>query len=184
MAIKIPLDTLGRDSLRLWTRWLMAALRNDARRLAGLREPSAAMPAQALVGVTYRCDSRCSHCAIWRDYIQQPELAAQEMTLAEFERFLDRNPQLAQVVTTGGEQFNRDDIVDFWLAMDRRGQRTSCATNAIEADRIIERETFLLSRLSGRHLRNLGVSLDGTETVHDRIRGVKGNFASAWRLFQ
>jgi uncharacterized radical SAM superfamily Fe-S cluster-containing enzyme len=78
------------------------------------------VPAQALVGVTYRCDSRCSHCAIWTDYLKQPELASQEMTLAEFEQFLDRNPQLAQVATTGGEQFCRDDIADFWLAMDRR----------------------------------------------------------------
>ncbi|MBM3887677.1 MAG: radical SAM protein [Verrucomicrobia bacterium] len=183
-AINPSFNTLGRDSLHLWIRWLAAALRNDARRLCGLREPSRAMPAQALIGVTYRCDSRCSHCAIWADYLKQPELAAQEMTLAEFEQFLDRNPQLTQVVTTGGEQFCREDIVDLWLAMDRRGQRTSCATNAIEADHIIERETFLLSRLSGHHLRNLGVSMDGAETVHDRIRGVKGNFASAWRLFQ
>ena len=142
------------------------------------------MPAQFLVGVTYRCGSRCSHCAIWTDYLKQPELATQEMTLAEFEQFLDRNPQLAQVVTTGGEQFCRPDIVDFWLVMDRRSHRTSCATNAIDVDHIIERETFLLSHLSGRHLRNFGVSLDGTEEVHDRIRGVKGNFASAWRLFQ
>jgi MoaA/NifB/PqqE/SkfB family radical SAM enzyme len=160
-------------------------LRNDARRcLRRSPGPSPAMPAQFLVGVTYKCDSRCTHCNIWADYLKRPQLETSEMTLAEFERFLDGNPQLIQVVTTGGEQFNRSDIVDFWLAMDRRGQRTSCATNAIETDHIIERESFLLERLSGRHLRNFAVSMDGLEEVHDRVRGTPGNFARAWRLFQ
>jgi MoaA/NifB/PqqE/SkfB family radical SAM enzyme len=106
------------------------------------------------------------------------------MTLAEFERFLDGNPQLIQLATTGGEQFNRDDIEEFWLAMDRRGLRTSCATNALDTERIIERESALLARLSGRHLRNFAVSLDGLEATHDRIRGTPGGFARAWRLFQ
>ncbi len=106
------------------------------------------------------------------------------MTLVEFERFLDANPRLIQVVTTGGEQFNRDDIEEFWLAMDRRGHRTSCATNAVETDRIIEREGALLARLSGRHLRNFAVSMDGLEETHDRVRGTPGGFARAWRLFQ
>lgn len=185
MAIQLPFDTIGRDSLRLWARWLAAALRNDARRWLRLRaDPTPAFPAQFLVGVTYKCDSRCSHCNIWANYLQQPETASQEMTLAEFERFLDKNPQLIQVTTTGGEPFNRDDIVEFWLALDRRGHRTSCATNAIETDGIIERESFLLSHLSGRYLRHFGVSLDGVEAVHDRMRGIPGNFAGAWRLFQ
>jgi len=106
------------------------------------------------------------------------------MTLAEFERFLDANPQLIQAATTGGEQFNRDDIEEFWLAMDRRGLRTSCATNALDTDRIIAREGALLARLSGRHLRNFAISLDGLEATHDRIRGTPGGFARAWRLFQ
>jgi Fe-coproporphyrin III synthase len=185
MAIQLPLDTLGRDGLHLWSRWLTAALRNDARRwLRRGADPTPAFPAQFLIAVTYHCDSRCSHCNIWTDYLQQPEAAAQEMTPAEFERFLDCNPQLVQVVTTGGEPFNRGDIVEFWLAQDRRGQRTSCATNAIATEHILERENFLLSRLSGRHLRHFAVSLDGVEPVHDRVRGIPGNFARAWRLFQ
>ena len=185
MALQLPFDTIGRDGQRLWARWIAAAWRNDARRwLRRGANPTPAFPAQFLVGVTYWCDSRCSHCNIWADYLQQPEAASQEMTLAEFERFLDHNTQLAQIVTTGGEPFNRGDIVEFWLALDRRGYRTSCATNAIETDRILERERFLLSHLSGRHLRHFAVSLDGIEQVHDRVRGIPGNFARAWRLFQ
>lgn len=184
MAIQF-FDTIGRDGLRLWARWLGAALCNDARRWLRLgADPTPAFPAQFLIGVTYKCDSRCSHCNIWANYRQHPEAASQEMTPAEFERFLDRNPQLIQMATTGGEPFNRDDIVEFWLALDRRGHRTGCATNAIETDRIIEQESHLLSRLSGRHLRHFGISIDGVEAVHDRIRGIPGNFARAWRLFQ
>ena len=178
-------DIIARDGLRLWRRWLGAALRNDLRRcFSRATDPSPAFPAHFLVSVTYRCDSRCTHCGIWTLYRKEPESVQREMTLVEFERFLDVNPQLIQTATTGGEQFNRDDIEEFWLAMDRRGYRTSCATNALETDRIIEREGALLSRLSGRHLRNFAVSLDGLEATHDRIRGTPGGFARAWRLFQ
>ena len=185
MAIQFPLDTIGRDGLRLWGRWFAAAWRNSVRRwLRPGADPTPAFPAQFLVGVTYKCDSRCSHCNIWAEHLQRPDAALQEMTPAEFERFLDGNPQLAQIVTTGGEPFNRKDIVEFWLALDRRGHRTGCATNAIETDRILERESYLLARLSGRHLRHFAVSLDGLEQVHDRVRGIPGNFARAWRLFQ
>lgn len=176
---------MARDGLRLWRRWFGAALRNDLRRCCSRGAgPSPAFPAHFLVSVTHRCDSRCTHCGIWTIYRKEPEAVSREMTPAEFERFLDANPQLIQAATTGGEQFNRDDIEDFWLAMDRRGLRTSCATNAIETGRIIEREGALLARLSGRHLRNFAVSLDGLETAHDRIRGTPGGFARAWRLFQ
>ena len=165
-------DIIARDGLRLWRRWLGAALRNDLRRcFSRATDPSPAFPAHFLVSVTYRCDSRCTHCGIWTLYRKEPESVQREMTLVEFERFLDVNPQLIQTATTGGEQFNRDDIEEFWLAMDRRGYRTSCATNALETDRIIEREGALLSRLSGRHLRNFAVSLDGLEATHNRIRG-------------
>ncbi|MCX6909356.1 MAG: hypothetical protein NTY01_15125, partial [Verrucomicrobia bacterium] len=73
MAIQLPFDTIGRDSLRLWARWLAAALRNDTRRwLRPGADPTPAFPAQFLIGVTYKCDSRCSHCNIWANYLQQP----------------------------------------------------------------------------------------------------------------
>lgn len=178
-------DILGFDGFRVWRRWFRAALHHSwHRRVTDGADVPQSFPAHFLVSVTYRCDSRCTHCRIWTTYLGDPEAVRQEMTLAEFERFLEINPQLIQIPTTGGEQFNRDDIEEFWLAMDRRGLRTSCATNGIDTDRIIAREGALLPRLSGRHLRNFGVSLDGLEATHDRIRGTPGGFARSWRLFQ
>jgi len=183
--MKAPSHSPARDSLRIWRRWLGAALRDDARRLwRPGADPAAGFPAQALVSVTHRCDSRCTHCNIWDFYRRNPARRADEMTPAEFERFLDRNPQLIQLATTGGEQYCREDIEAFWLAMDRRGFRTSCGTNAVATDRIVAREAALLDRLSGRHLRNLGVSMDGLGETHDRVRGLRGNFDRAWRLFE
>jgi Fe-coproporphyrin III synthase len=175
---------LGYDNLAIWSRWLAKALRSDAYRL--FRHPYVlprVFPAQMLLAVTYQCNARCRMCSIWQEYPRAPERQHEEMTYAEFRAFLEGNGHLITVGTTGGETYLRDDVTDMWLLMDRHGYRTGTSTNAIALEETIEKESFLLGRLSGRHLRQLSISIDGLPEVHDRGRGTAESFERAWKLF-
>jgi radical SAM protein with 4Fe4S-binding SPASM domain len=125
-----------------------------------------AVPIDAVVAITYRCDSRCNMCNIW----QLPP--GEEMSPEEYHK-LPRT--LRDINVTGGEPFLRDDLVDIVRIMFERCNhpRIVISTNGFERRRIMHAAPALmaLSRKIG-----LAVSLDGIGEKHDEIRGVAGGF--------
>ncbi|MBN1884639.1 MAG: radical SAM protein [Candidatus Krumholzibacteriota bacterium] len=124
------------------------------------------LPVDAVVAVTYRCDSHCNMCNIW----QLPP--GPELEPAMFGR-LPRT--LRDVNITGGEPFLRDDIVDIVRVVDERcrGPRIVISTNGFQKRRILHAAPALMS--IGRNV-GIAVSLDGIGETHDEIRGVEGGF--------
>lgn len=124
------------------------------------------MPVDAVVAVTYRCDSRCNMCNIW----QLPP--GKEMTPEEYERLPET---LDDVNITGGEPFLREDIVDVTGTVYERchAPRIVISTNGFQHRRILHAAPSLMK--IGRRV-GIAVSLDGIGEMHDSIRGVEGGF--------
>ncbi|HUV36313.1 MAG TPA: radical SAM protein [Patescibacteria group bacterium] len=127
------------------------------------------LPIDAVIAVTYACDSRCNMCNIWK-------LApGTELAPGEYRR-LPRT--LRDVNITGGEPFLRGDIVELVRVIYEhcRHPRIVVSTNGFQRRRIIHAAPELMK--IGRRV-GLAVSIDGIGEVHDRIRGVTGGFDKA-----
>ncbi|MDD4856907.1 MAG: radical SAM protein [Candidatus Krumholzibacteria bacterium] len=124
------------------------------------------LPIDAVIAITYRCDSRCNMCNIWK----LPP--GDELTPEEF-RNLPRT--LRDINITGGEPFLRDDIVEVVRILDEHCNhpRIVISTNGFERRRIMHAAPLLMK--IGRRI-GLAVSLDGIGEKHDEIRGVSGGF--------
>ena len=145
---------------------------------------SLVMPREVLLAVTYKCNSRCKTCGIWKKYRKDPKLVFEELTLEEFKKFVDKNSYLQRIQTTGGEPFSREDIYDIVIYLDRKGYFTGFTTNAIDVEYIKKETQRILDNLSGKNTFYLQISVDGFEEMHDYIRGIKGNYSNAMRLLK
>jgi MoaA/NifB/PqqE/SkfB family radical SAM enzyme len=128
-------------------------------------------PRQAIVAVTYRCNSRCAMCDVWRK---------DEAEEVEPSFYYHLPASLREINLTGGEPFLRGDLETITAVMLERAPqaRILISTNGLLPERI-RRIAPALRRLSKR----LGarVSIDGARAeTHDRIRGVPGAFDKAW----
>ncbi len=124
------------------------------------------VPVDAVIAVTYRCDSRCNMCNIW----QLPpgkELQPEKYNLIP--------TTLNDVNLTGGEPFLREDIVEIAGTIYERchSPRIVISTNGFQHRRILHAAPSLMK--IGRKV-GIAVSLDGIGEIHDRIRGTGGGF--------
>jgi radical SAM protein with 4Fe4S-binding SPASM domain len=126
-------------------------------------------PKEAFVAVTYRCNSRCSMCNIWRN-TEHSEMGP--------EHYAKLPESLRTINITGGEPFMREDILDVVRAIDSKipSSRLVFSTNGLTSERIVD----CLKEIREFHPKvGVGVSIDGLEETHDRIRGVPGIFRNA-----
>lgn len=124
------------------------------------------LPVDAVVAITYKCDSRCKMCHIW----QLP--TGEEMAPEEYAKLPET---LRDVNITGGEPFLREDIIEVVETIYERckAPRIVISTNGFERRRIVHAAPSLMK--IGKSV-GLAVSLDGIGEVHDEIRGVPGGF--------
>ena len=126
-------------------------------------------PVEATLAITYRCNSRCSMCNIWK--------------VTEFEelppdQYLKLPGSLRTINITGGEPFLRSDIVDVVRRVHEAApkSRMVISSNGLLKERI----TKSMADIVSFHPRlGIGISIDGLDGVHDSIRGVEGGFAKA-----
>lgn len=126
-------------------------------------------PKEATLAVTFRCNSKCIMCNIWKETDHQ-ELPA---------RAYSKLPgSLRTINITGGEPFMRKDLVDVVRNIHDAAPkcRIVISTNGYLTDRIVES----VKRMLEFHPRlGLGISVDGIGEVHDRVRGIPGGFERA-----
>jgi len=124
----------------------------------------------SVVAVTYRCNSRCSMCGIWKFKSTEEELRPEE-----YEKL---PATLRDVNISGGEPFLRDDLAEVIRRVAARcaNAKLIVSTNGLEPERIesVMRDLRPLFPRLG-----VGVSIDGVGAVHDEIRGVPGAFGKA-----
>lgn len=116
---------------------------------------------------TLRCNLACRHCG--SDCRVDPGL--KDMPLADFLKVLDEeitphvDPSRVLVIFSGGEVLVRPDLEEAGREVTRRGYPWGMVTNGMA----LTRERF--ASLLDAGLRSVGLSLDGFESDHNRLRG-------------
>ena len=136
------------------------------------------LPFSIVVSVSYRCNSKCQTCDVWR----KPN---DDMTLEEWDKTfakIGRGP--LYFTFTGGEPFLRKDTADMALSAYKHCQPSviTIPTNGILTKRILEQVDRLCT---GAPKSNIGInlSLDDVEERHDEIRMVPGNWKKAMQTW-
>lgn len=156
-------------------------MNTDERSVRRLRHDPDDRPFIVIWEVTRACQLVCGHCRADAIATRHPA----ELTLTEGRRLLDDLAGLGTprplVVLTGGDPFERDDLVDLVAHGTSRGLHVSLSPSVTPR---LTRPT--LARLHDAGARAISLSLDGaTAATHDGLRGIPGVFdatieAAAW----
>lgn len=130
-------------------------------------------PLEVSVSITHRCNLDCSFC-LARPLLNRGE---EELTTAEWLRFLRSTPRPSLCVFAGGEPFVREDFLEI-LADTMRRRRCVVVTNGT----VVPDEFPRLAVEGGLML--VSYSLDGIGAVHDRLRRGPGAFDAAVRSIE
>jgi len=137
------------------------------------------LPLNLVVSLTYRCNSRCKTCNVWRK-------SADELTTDEWQRIFRKIGKAPYYLTfSGGEPFLRSDIVDIVRAAGALCQPSiiTIPTNALMSQVVPQKVEQILDAAQGIQV-GINVSLDGTGLHHDAIRGVDGAYERAMETYQ
>ena len=112
-----------------------------------------------VLAVTYKCNSRCSFCSIWKN---KPK---KEIDMSYYKKL----PFFESINLTGGEPFMREDIDDIIEIIKKKTKRILFATNGLLTERILK---------IAKKYPEIGyrISIDGIGDVHDKMRGIPGGF--------
>jgi MoaA/NifB/PqqE/SkfB family radical SAM enzyme len=111
--------------------------------------------------VTNKCNLRCEMCYWWRHRKEKELTVKQAVKL--FRKFRDKH-KIIQCAYCGGEPTLRPDILE-------------ACTKIIPANWVVTNGTRDMPKLGNSS--SIGVSIDGTQKIHDKIRG-KGVYKKAW----
>jgi radical SAM protein with 4Fe4S-binding SPASM domain len=122
--------------------------------------------------ITLACDLACRHCGSRAGHARPNELNTEEaLNLAD--QLIDLG--IKEVTLIGGEAYLRRD----WLQIISRFANAGVAVSTTTGGRGFTGEIAQAAADAG--LTAASISLDGTEAVHDRLRGVPGSFQAALR---
>ncbi len=133
-------------------------------------------PKSLIFPITYRCDSRCVMCSIWE---KEPR---QEMSLEELERAFSDNlfRKIQNVNITGGEPTLRKDlsqIVKLLINKMPELKKITLTSNGFNVDRVVNSSIEASEICKKNNIDFLvGISLDGIDEVHNKIRRVPQAF--------
>ncbi len=131
-----------------------------------------AKPYKLTFSISYWCQSRCLTCNIWQI---KP---VNELTLEEIKEVAAKNNYLKWIEITGGEPFLRKDIVDIVKAFHENCKDLfvlTMPTNSLCNHDMVESKLKEILSL-GIPKVSITLSLDGYKELHDKIRGIPGNY--------
>jgi radical SAM protein with 4Fe4S-binding SPASM domain len=131
------------------------------------------VPVYVVWEITLACNLKCMHCGSRAGHRRVGELSTAEC--------VDVVRQLADLGTReisiiGGEAFARKDWLVIVRAIREQGIECSMQTGGYKLT------TEMLEAARDAGLNGIGVSIDGLEPLHDRLRAVRGSYAEALRV--
>ena len=137
------------------------------------------LPFSIVASVSYRCNSKCRTCDVWRK-------ESDDMSVAEWRQiFANLGHAPFYLTFTGGEPFLRADLHEIVIAgaeLCRPGVIT-IPTNGLLTRRIVDQVDQICSAAPRSQI-GLNLSLDGIGKEHDEIRQVPGNWDRAMETWQ
>ncbi|OGI17227.1 MAG: radical SAM protein [Candidatus Moranbacteria bacterium RBG_19FT_COMBO_42_6] len=138
------------------------------------------LPMNLTLNVTYRCNSRCRTCNVWKK-------KANELTLSEWEKiFRSIGPgKVFWLILSGGEPFLKPDLAQLCrlAAKYLEPKIINIPTNGYLYQIIPSRvEEILAAAPKSKVVINF--SLDGVGEAHDKIRNLEGNFENLLKSFR
>jgi radical SAM protein with 4Fe4S-binding SPASM domain len=136
------------------------------------RERADEIPRPVVVwAVTKACNLRCVHCYASADANPAPG----ELTPSEGHALLEdlRRFNVPAVLFSGGEPLHRPDTLELIEYAQSLGLSCTLSTNGLLIDETVA------DQLADIGLKYVGISLDGSEAQHDKLRGMKGAFAGS-----
>lgn len=130
--------------------------------------------------ITEQCNLRCGHC--YRGSGEKPVTGNQKPDLSDVKcmQLVDEIKELNSpiVLLTGGEPLLRKNIFDIVRRCKEAGLRVGISTNGT----IIDDDMARKIKASGADY--VGISIDGTEGINDRFRGLKGASRLSWSAIE
>lgn len=122
--------------------------------------------------ITWRCNSKCVMCDVWKKRQEKNEL-----TLAEIEKIFKELGPLDAMRISGGEPFLKEDISDIINAIyDKSKVKVfHITTNGFLTDKIVS-DIKKIKPIRNVHIK---ISIDSVGDYHDEIRGVRGAYKYA-----
>ncbi len=143
--------------------------------------PNGNLPLRLGIAVTYRCNSRCSNCGIWKMKADSKT----ELQVGDYQKlFSDLKDQLAFVELTGGEPFMRKDLAEILISAGEIlpfGTFLGVTSNGFLTDQIIKTIKSVVQKI--RQPLTVGISIDGDRKMAEKVRGVSEAFAKSFETF-
>lgn len=140
-------------------------------------------PIQLTFFLTSRCNARCKFCF----YLSRNDSkeGKEELSLDEIARISSSLGQLLWLAFSGGEIFLRDDLVQITEIFYKKNRPAIILlpTNGLLPELIKDQTEAILAQCPKSTI-VVKLSLDGTETVHDAIRGVNGSFQKTMETYE
>lgn len=132
----------------------------------GFQGNEAPLPKDAVIGVTYNCNSRCIMCDIWK---MEPH---EKLCVDDFKKL---PKTLRDINISGGEPFLHKDIVDIVKTVHETvpNARIVISSNGFSTKLIETRITEILKYVPDVRV---GISIDGLEEMHNRVRRIPDGF--------
>lgn len=154
-----------------------------------LQKPNPKRIAIFRFAVTYKCNSRCKHCNIWRIYKDNPDDANKELKLDEIKEMFEKSQYLRHlqgISLTGGEPFLREDFIDLCGFFIEKYPEAiiGIPTNALRPNLIMDKLEKIIDEYKPKNTIDIGISLDGIGKTHDEVRGISGSYDCALKLIE
>ncbi len=131
--------------------------------------------------VTYKCNSRCSTCDIWKNYVKDKSLLKKELSTGDIQAVFSQFKHLRSVGITGGEPFLRNDLAEIVSAI--KADSITISTNGLMPERIVE---FTKKMIKIGYIKELGVSvsIDAVGKLNNKVRGIPNSYEKSLKTIK
>jgi len=132
---------------------------------------------ELIFSITDKCQFRCKTCFYADTMDSSDEKSVKGLSLEEIKKISSSIGNFNKLLVTGGEPFLRDDISDichiFYIQNNIR--HIHLPTNAFQTEKNLRGTENILKKCPNLNL-TIGISIDGLESTHEKIRGIKTSF--------
>jgi radical SAM protein with 4Fe4S-binding SPASM domain len=136
-------------------------------------------PFKLTYAVTYRCNSRCTICSIWK------RKTFTELSQPEIDAFFTKNNYFNWIDITGGEVFMKPrllSIVETIMHTQNNLYLLHIPTNGILTGKILRDVREILDMKPNKFI--ITCSIDGPPALHDKLRGIKDNWKQTVQTYR